>query len=153
MITRILATTAALLIASPIAANSWTGETADGVHMAAVQSDGNEIMVMCDAGISAPITSISFLINGVAPAAGSNIQLYFDKDKPLYIAADDEGAIGSATQTDATTFTKVIGLIKSSNRLKVRLFNGAEHKFRLTGSTKAIGNCTADFNRFTLASN
>lgn len=153
MITRIIATTAAIFSASPITANTWTGETADGVHMAAVNSDGNEIMVMCDAGINAPITSISFLIDGVSPVAGSNIALYFDKDKPLFIATDDEGGIGSATQVDATAFTKVIGKMKSSNRLKVRLFNGAEHKFRLTGSTKAIGNCTADFNRFTLASN
>lgn len=153
MITRILATTAALLAASPITANSWTGETIDGVRMAAVNSDDNEIMVMCDAGINAPITSISFTVNDVTPIPLSNIALYFDNEQPLFIATDFEGGIGSTTQSDATTFTKVIGLMKSSNRLKVRLFDGSEYKFRLSGAAKAIGKCTPDFNRFALAAN
>ena len=153
MIKQVFATAIAMTAAFPVTANKWTAETTDGVHMASVISEENEILVLCDAGINAPITSINFVVNGIDPMPLSNIALFFDKDQPLYVVTDIEGGIGSNTQTDATTFTQVIDLLKSANKLKVRLFDGSQHTFRLSGSTKAIGNCTPDFNRFTLASN
>jgi hypothetical protein len=142
-----------MTVAFPVSANRWTAETVDGVHMASVVNDANEISVLCDAGINAPITSINFVVNDIVPMPLSKIALFFDKDQPIYVTTDIEGGIGSNTQTDATTFTQVIGLMKKANKLKVRLFDGSQHTFRLSGSTKAIGNCTPDFNRFTLASN
>jgi hypothetical protein len=153
MIKQILTTALALSATFPLYANTWTAETADGVHMASVINDANEISVLCDAGINAPITSINFVVDDVVPMPLSKIALFFDKDLPIYITTDVEGGIGSATQADAITFTQVIDLMKSANKLKVRLFQGSEHTFRLSGSTKAIGNCTPDFNRFTLALN
>jgi hypothetical protein len=153
MIKQFLTTAIAMTIAFPVAANTWTAETADGVHMASVVSDANEISVLCDAGINAPITSINFVVDDVVPMPLSKIALFFDKDQPIYITTDVEGGIGSATQADAIMFTQVIDQLKSANKLKVRLFQGSEHTFRLSGSTKAIGNCTPDFNRFTLALN
>ncbi len=153
MIKNILTTAFTICFAFPAGANTWTSETTDGVHMASVISDENEISVFCDAGINAPITSINFVVDGVTPVPLSNIALFFDKDLPIYIATDVEGGIGSTTQQDAIEFTNIIGLMKSANKLKVRLFNGSQHTFRLSGSTKAIGNCTPDFQRFTLALN
>lgn len=150
---RILTTAIALMIAFPVSANTWVGETADGVRMASVASDENEIMVLCDAGINAPITSINFVVNGVSPMPQSNIALFFDKDQPMYVTTDNEGGIGSATQKDAENFTNVIKLMKSSNKLKVRLFDGSTHTFRLSGSTKAIGTCTPDYKNLELALN
>jgi hypothetical protein len=153
MTKRLLLSTIAFLTALPVSANTWSGETVGGVRSASVISEENEIMVLCDAGINAPITSINFVVNGVTPLPQSNIVLFFDKDAPLYVTTDVEGGIGSATLPDAEKFTQVIDLMKSSNRLKVRLFDGSSHTFRLTGSTKAIGNCTADFHRYELALN
>lgn len=153
MTKRFLLSTLAFLTAFPAGANTWTGETIDGVHSATVINEENEILVLCDAGINAPITSINFVVDGVQPMPLSNIVLFFDKDEPMYVTTDAEGGIASATRHEAQNFTKVIGLMKSSNRLKVRLFDGSSHTFRLTGSTKAIGNCTADFNRFEMALN
>ena len=153
MIKQCLFTAIALTVAFPVSANKWTAETADGVHMTSVVSDSNEITVLCDAGINAPITSINFVVDDVVPMPLSKIALFFDKEHPIYITTDVEGGIGSATQADAITFTQVIDQLKSANKLKVRLFQGSEYTFRLSGSTKAIGNCTPDFNRFTLALN
>lgn len=149
----VLSTLTALAVAFPVSANTWVGETADGVHMASVASSESEIMILCDAGINAPITSINFVVDGVAPMPLSNIALFFDKDQPIYVTTDVEGGIGSATSQDAHNFENVLTLMKSSNKLKVRLFDGSTHTFRLSGSTKAIGTCTPDFQRFDLASN
>lgn len=135
-------------------AKNWTSQTSDGIKEARVAlSDVDEILVLCDVGVNAPITSINFLINGTSPIPNSNIRMVFDRDQPMFIPVDAEGGIGSLNATDADLFEKIVALLKSKSKVKVRLFDGSEEVFRLSGSSKAIGTCATDYSRYQIASN
>lgn len=134
-------------------AETWIGQTQDGIRTASVTNKSSEISVFCDVGVNAPITSVNFMIDGVVPLPESTVRLEFDKDEPIYLLTDEEGGLGSLNQEDAQNFENVLALLKQKSRVKVRIFDGSETSFRLTGSSKAIGTCESDFSRYQLASN
>ncbi|GHA41112.1 hypothetical protein GCM10008927_01750 [Amylibacter ulvae] len=130
----------ATLVASPVFAGSWNGSTTDGIRLASVTTkSADEIAVMCDVGINAPISAITFAINGTAPMPNSSVMMQFDKDAPIYATTDIEGGIGTFAHPDVEQFNRIVGLMKSKSRVKVRLFNGATATFALAGSSAAIG--------------
>ncbi|WP_284376124.1 hypothetical protein [Amylibacter marinus] len=143
----------ALIIGTAAQANIWQSETQDGVLAATVQSEKGEISVFCDVGINAPITSINFLIQDSAPAPLSNVALFFDKEPPIFVQTDIEGALGSTSETEAQNFSMLLERMRGANALKVRLFNGISEKFTLKGSTSAISNCTPDYQRLSMGLN
>lgn len=150
---RNLLAVAATMVAFPVNANIWNSSSADGILMATVTTETDEIAVLCDVGINAPITSINFVVQDNAPAPFTNVALFFDKDAPIYIGTDSEGAIGSITPKEAADFNKILDLIKVKSNLKVRLFNGATQTFKLSGSSDALGECRADFSNVEIAQN
>lgn len=146
--------TAILAVLSTSAqADTWSGQTQDGIRTATVSNKASEISVFCDVGVNAPITSVNFVVEGVTPLPESTVRLEFDKDEPIYLLTDVEGGLGSLNQEDAQNFENVLALLKQKSRVKVRIFDGSEASFRLTGSSKAIGACESDFSRYQLASN
>ena len=148
----LLSTTIALASAS--AAFSWSGETNNGIHFATmIMDEMNEISLICDAGFNAPITSINFVIDGVVPEPNSIVFLQFDQKSPIYVKTDVEGAIGSNSASEAKFFNQVVAGLKGATNVKVRLYEGSSQVFSLRGSTDAIGDCSADFDRFQLALN
>ena len=150
---RMIQLSAALTI-SATAVNAWVGQTENGIHFASTNPDvGTEISVICDAGFNAPITSISVVIDDQVPAPNSVVYMQFDNDHPLYVITDVEGAIASNTGREARIFNQVVAGLKSSANVKMRLFDGSEQVFDLAGSTEAIGDCKADFDKYQLASN
>lgn len=145
---------AVAMLAIPASANSWIGQLDNGIRLAKVAPNENtEILVMCDAGINAPITSVNFMIDGAVPEPKTVVRLQFNNAEPMFVMLDAEGGIGSATASDAEKFREVVGLLKEKKNVRVRLYNGIQHKFALTGSTKAIGDCQADYDRTQLAFN
>jgi len=150
---RVMSTILALCLSTTASADTWQADIAGGIHTAKISKGGlNEVNIMCDAGINAPITSINFMINGVVPDPMSTVTLEFDKSEPIYAFTDEEGGLGSFSATDAELFSKVIELIKAKRNLTVRIFTGDTHTFALRGSSKAIGTvCETDYARLTLA--
>ncbi len=143
----------ALCVAMPCAAGTWSHQTLDGVRTATITNgDTNEIYVMCDAGINAPITSINFIIDGVSPDPNSSLMLDFGDTDPIYAKTDTEGGLGTISAADASQFRKIVKLMKTKSKVTVRIFTGATETFALRGSSKAIGtDCNPDFDRFQLA--
>ncbi|PIB24812.1 hypothetical protein BFP76_06485 [Amylibacter kogurei] len=130
----------ATLVASPVFAGSWNGSTTDGIRLASVTTkSADELAVMCDVGINAPISAVTMTINGTSPMPNSTVMLQFDKDAPIYATTDDEGGIGTFTHEDVAQFNRIITLMKSKSKVKARLFNGETATFALRGSSAAIG--------------
>lgn len=142
------------LVPFAVEAGNWKGNTADGIREAKVENDAdNLIFVLCDVGVNAPITSVNFVVEGVSPLPDSNVRMEFDKDEPIFVKVDAEGGIGSLNAQDADMFDDVLAKLKAKSRVKVRLFDGSESTFRLSGSSKAIGQCPSDYSRYQIASN
>lgn len=143
-----------MAFAVPMHAETWNGINSDGIRQAMVGgSDHTQILVLCDIGVNAPITSVNFTINGTVPLPNSQVRMEFDNEDAIYVSTDVEGGIGSLTATDAEQFDRVVHLLKSKTSVKVRLFDGSERKFNLRGSTQAIGVCPSDYSRYQLAAN
>lgn len=142
------------LIAWPSFSASWVGFTENGIHHASIGSEqNNQILLLCDAGINAPITSINFTIQNTVPMPGTQVMLKFSKAKPIYVMVDSEGGIGSNTRKESKQFIQIIEMLKSKNDVQIRLYNGETESFALNGATKAIGkDCITDYNRFQIAS-
>ena len=145
---------ALLTIAATTSAFAWVGDTENGIHLARTTPDaGNEISVICDAGFNAPITSIYVMVEDQVPAPSSILFVQFDDEPPLYVKTDIEGAIASQTGVQARMFNQVVAGLKTSAKARLRLFDGSENTFDLSGSTDAIGTCIADFDKVQLAMN
>ena len=146
--------TSAALLLTASAAGAWEAQTENGIHFARTNiGPNNEISVICDAGFNAPITSIYVVVEDIAPAPNSVLFVQFDNQSPLYIKTDLEGAIASETGQEARMFNQVVAGLKNSSQVKLRLFDGSEQVFDLKGSSDAIGDCKADFDKYQLALN
>lgn len=141
------------VMAMPVSAHSfgnddhWVSGWGQGVAEAIIKKGpGNQIYVTCDQGADREATGISFMLGGKSPT-GSRILLGFDSNDPVEFSLWDGGTIPSNCRACASVYDAVIAGLKKHSSVYVRFENGDATRFSLKGSTKAIGQCTADFYR------
>ena len=121
----------------------WVSGYGMGVKEAIItKGPGNQIYVACDEG-SGTGSTVSFMLAGRGPT-GDAVTLTFDGREPqdFWIA---DGQIASDCRACAANFNMVIDLFKAHRTVHVRFENGLGARFSLTGSSSAIGSCTASF--------
>ncbi|QKW97066.1 MULTISPECIES: hypothetical protein [unclassified Agrobacterium] len=124
----------------------WESGWGMGVKEAIItRGAGNRIYVTCDDGAARDATAISFMVGGDSPK-GSSVQLTFDGEAPEDYSLWD-GEIKSNCHACASTYDAIINKLKSHRFVHVKFQNGNAAKFSLNGSTRAIGQCVADFYR------
>ncbi|WP_141101983.1 hypothetical protein [Oceanicola sp. 22II-s10i] len=123
--------------------DQWSSGYGQGVCEAVVTSGaGNQIYVACECGSGRP-SAIYFTLAGRAPA-GDKLFLSFDNG-PATPVGLWSGAIPSDCHACASTFDFVKDGLKRHSTVRVMYQNGDAATFTLKGSTKAIGECVADF--------
>lgn len=126
--------------------DKWTAGWGQGIAEAIItKGPGNQIYVTCDQGAGRSATGISFMLSGRAPT-GHSITLTFDNSDPQDYSLWD-GEIISSCRACAATYDVVIDQMKKAASVHVRFENGDAARFTLRGSSRAIGECTADFYR------
>ncbi|KVK62655.1 hypothetical protein L905_18975 [Agrobacterium sp. TS43] len=140
------------LLAAPGAASAfgnddrWESGWGMGVAEAVVtRGAGNQIYVTCDEGADRNATAISFTLAGNS-SKDSSVQLTFDGEAPEDYTLWD-GQIKSDCRACAATYDIVIKKLKTHSSVHVKFKNGDAANFSLNGSSKAIGQCVADFYR------
>ena len=123
----------------------WVSGWGMGTKEAIVtKGPGNQIYIACEEGSLIP-SSISFMLAGDGPS-GTNVTLTFDNKDPEDFWISD-GQIVSDCRACAANFDRAIGLMKNHASVHVRFENGLSARFSLRGSSEAIGECIAGFNR------
>lgn len=126
--------------------SKWTSGWGMGVSEAIItQGPGNQIYVTCDDGAGRNATGISFMLGGDS-SKGSSIQLTFDKGDPEDYSLWS-GEVPSQCHACASTYDAIIQKFKAHSSVHVKFTNGLAAKFTLSGASKAIGKCVADFYR------
>ena len=125
--------------------DSWVSGWGMGTKEAVItHGPGNEIYIACDEGSNLS-SSIRFMLGGDDPK-GKVVTLTFDGADPEdFWLADD--IISSDCHACAANFDRVIELLKSHKTVHVRFENGLSSRFTLDGSSEAIGECIAGFNK------
>ncbi len=124
----------------------WWSDFRQGIREAGVKSGPvNELTISCDIGSPVnPGSSISIFVDDAKAPAGSVGEMTFDRGRPIAITFNEENAI-TVENSNASigTFNYLIGSLKRHGSVLVRMPDGAQVRFSLRGSSRAIGHCPA----------
>ena len=124
----------------------WWSDFRQGIREAGVKSGPvNELTISCDIGSPVnPGSSISIFVDDAKAPAGSVGEMTFGRGRPIAITFNEENAI-TVDNSNASigSFNYLIGSLKRHGSVLVRMPDGAQARFSLRGSSRAIGHCPA----------